>query len=177
MSIVVLASREAEPSKENIQHFKKGNFINLFLFLCCESESRDPIESGSGYGSRSTTLANAQLRVPTGCPAEIRTGDLPDSRLANQWATSTIGYYCIPCHCLDLDWTVRHGRSSVIFVLLHESPEVLYTDAYSAKGSRSRILNFFDLIYLPVFFILIGPIPDSIRNLWPPRPSKTMRTL
>jgi hypothetical protein len=42
---------------------------------------------------------------------------------------------------LDLDWTVRHGRSSAMFVILHESPEVLYTDVYSSKESWQSINN------------------------------------
>ncbi len=52
--------RSFQPSKENIQHFKKWTFklFSLFVGHFCPPGSgsgygsRDPVESGSGYGSR-----------------------------------------------------------------------------------------------------------------------------
>ena len=38
-----------------------------------------------------------------------------------------------------LDWTLRHGRSSGLTVALKEAPDIIYTDTYKDKITKTLI--------------------------------------
>ncbi len=59
--------RSLQPSKENIQHFRKWNLLTFFLFLCAIFALLDPdLDCESGSGSRNPTKSGSSTLLVRG---------------------------------------------------------------------------------------------------------------